>query len=176
MKALLIIDVQAGLCEGKYKAFDVEGLIERINLVSQRARAAGLPVVLVQHEEKDEGFIYGSADWQLGEGLVTADDDLHLRKTFGNAFKETRLHEMLQDLGVSELIVCGMQSDFCVDATVHGAVALGYYAVTLIADGHSTLDAEGLTAAQIIAQRNEALSQLTGVSLRTVDEVLRGGA
>ena len=169
-KALLIIDVQAGLCVGKYKAFDVEGLIERINSVSARARTAGLPVVLVQHEEQDEGFVHGSADWQLGESLVTADSDLRLRKTFGDAFKETRLHEMLQELGVSELIVCGMQSDFCVDATVRGAVALGY-PLTLISDGHSTLDSEGLTAAQIIAQRNEALAQHRGVQLRRAAEI-----
>ena len=169
-KALLIIDVQAGLCVGKYQAFEVEGLIARINSVSTRAREEGLPVVLVQHEEKDEGFVYGSADWQLGEGLLTADSDLRIRKTFGDAFKQTRLHEMLQELGVSELIACGMQSDFCVSATVRGAVALGY-PVTLISDGHSTLDADGLSAAQIIEQCNETLAQLQGVQLRRATEI-----
>jgi len=168
-KALLIIDVQAGLCVGKYKAFDVDALIGRINGVSQRAREDGLPVVLVQHEE-DEGFVYGSDAWRLGEGLLTAPSDLHVRKTFSNAFKETRLHEMLQELGLSELIVCGMQSDFCVDATVHGAVALGYR-VTLVSDGHSTLDSDGLAAAQIIGQRNQTLAQLKGVQLRRAAEI-----
>jgi nicotinamidase-related amidase len=130
-------------------------------------------VVLVQHEE-DEDFVYGSDAWQLGEGLTTADSDLRVRKTYGNAFKETRLHELLQELAVGELIVCGMQSDFCVDATVRGAVALGY-PVTLISDGHSTLDSEGRTAAQIIAQRNEALSQLASVCVAAADEVVQRG-
>ena len=41
--AVLVIDVQQGLCEGEGKAFDCEGLINRINLVTSKARAAGAP-------------------------------------------------------------------------------------------------------------------------------------
>jgi nicotinamidase-related amidase len=57
------------------------------------------------------------------------------------------------------VIACGLQSEFCVDSTVRRALALGY-PVTLVADGHSTLDSGGLTAAQITAHHNTTLANM----------------
>jgi hypothetical protein len=48
--ALLIIDVQQGLCEGEGQAFASAPLMDRINTVAQKMRQAGLPVVFIQHE------------------------------------------------------------------------------------------------------------------------------
>jgi nicotinamidase-related amidase len=48
--ALLVIDVQRGLCEGEHSAFESSKVIDRINIVSAKARAAGVPVVFIQHE------------------------------------------------------------------------------------------------------------------------------
>lgn len=50
--ALLIIDVQQALCSGKYEAFEVQRVVERINLVSRMFRDAGAPVVVIQHESE----------------------------------------------------------------------------------------------------------------------------
>ena len=41
--ALLVIDVQRALCTGKYATFDAAGVIERINIAVERARAANVP-------------------------------------------------------------------------------------------------------------------------------------
>ncbi len=43
-----------------------------------------------------------------------------------NSFFNTDLHENLQEQGVKELIVCGMMSHMCIDATVRSAVEHGY--------------------------------------------------
>lgn len=48
--ALLIIDVQQGLCEGEHSAFESADVISRINRVSAKARAAGIPVIFIQHD------------------------------------------------------------------------------------------------------------------------------
>jgi len=50
--ALLVIDVQQGLCEGEHDAFASQQVIDRINKVSEKARAAGAVVVFIQHESK----------------------------------------------------------------------------------------------------------------------------
>jgi len=57
------------------------------------------------------------------------------------------------------LVVCGLQSEFCVDSTVRAALAQGY-AVTLVKDGHSTLANGVLSAAQISAHHNATLAHL----------------
>jgi nicotinamidase-related amidase len=48
--ALLIIDMQHALCSGEEAAFGIDHVIEKINALSGRARAAGSPVILIQHE------------------------------------------------------------------------------------------------------------------------------
>jgi nicotinamidase-related amidase len=153
--ALLVIDVQHALCTGRWAAFDIDQVIARINKLSEGARAAKLPVVLVQHEEEDGPLAHGSEGWQLDARLQQDDSDLRIRKRTPNSFHGTDLHGLLQGRGVSRLVVCGLQSEFCVDTTVRQALPLGYD-VVLVADAHSTMDTEALSAAQISAHHNEA--------------------
>jgi nicotinamidase-related amidase len=63
--ALLIIDMQQALCVGEYAAYDIGQIIVRVNAVMAQARATGVPVVLIQHEEGDGPLKHGSADWRF---------------------------------------------------------------------------------------------------------------
>lgn len=166
--ALLIVDVQTALCQGQYETHDRAGTVDRINALSSAWRSAGRPVVLIQHEEPGSEFARGGPDWQLWRELLTAPEDLLSAKTVRNAFEGTELHARLQALGVDSVVVCGMQSEFCVNSTARGAHALGY-AVTIVEDGHTTLDDKGHTAAEITARINNGLLELTGVRLARAD-------
>jgi nicotinamidase-related amidase len=158
--ALLIIDVQQGLCAGKYECFDIQRVIENINGLSSRAREACVPVIFIQHEE-DELLKHGSEDWQLADGLETSPQDLRVRKTTPDSFYQTNLQKLLLKEEVERLIICGLQTDYCVNATVRQARELGYD-VALAADAHSTVDNGNLTAEDIIAEHNKDLAHLTG--------------
>jgi len=156
--ALLVIDVQHLLCNGDEAAHDIEQVIERINGVAAKARAAGVPVFMIQHE--DAGPLrHGSEGWQLDRRLSVQPDDLRVRKTASDSFHHTELQALLQGRGVERLVVCGLQSDFCVDSTVRRALALGY-PVVLVSDAHTTMDNAVLTAAQIAAHHTTTLSHL----------------
>lgn len=163
--ALLIIDIQRALCSGEWAAFDIDRVIQRINGVSAKARAAGLPVVLIQHEESEGPLQFDSEGWQLADGLVTHADDLRVRKTATDSFHATELHALLQQRGIEHVIVCGLQSEFCVDSSVRGALALGY-AVSLVTDAHSTVDNGVLTAAQISAHHTVTLANVSSYARR----------
>ena len=157
MKALLVIDVQKGIyADEGGTVYAGEALLTAINGLIGAARAAGCPVVFVHHEA--EWLTAGSPAWELVDGLDTGDDaDLHSRKRHGSAFHDTGLEQTLRGMGVDELIVCGLQSEFCVDSTVRHAYTLGF-TVTLVADAHSTWDSASLTAAQIIEHHNRVLA------------------
>jgi nicotinamidase-related amidase len=158
--ALLVIDVQQILCSGDYPAFGIERVIDRINAVSRKARAAGVLVVVVQHETVGGGGMdYGTDGWKLAPELDTHTSDVLLRKAASDAFHGTELQAVLQARRIARLVICGLQSDFCVDSTTRRALALGY-PVTLVSDGHSTLDNGVLTAAQISAHHNQTLAHL----------------
>ncbi len=172
--ALLIVDVQTAICSGRWAAFDIERVVERIDGLAERARAAAVPAILIQHEEAEGPMQHGSPGWQLFERLTVQPDDIRLRKTAPDSFLRTGLHTLLQTLGVDRLVVCGLQSEFCIDSTVRGALAHGY-PVTLVADAHSTLDNGVLTAAQISAHHNATLANMDSfgprVTLRAAAEI-----
>lgn len=162
--ALLVIDVQTALCTGRWAAHEVDAVIARINLAASQARAAGAPVLLIQHED-DELLRHGSPGWQIDERVAVAAGDVHLRKTATDSFHKTDLHERLQALGVTDLVICGLQSDFCVDTTTRRALALGY-PIQLLADAHSTVSNGVLEAAQIIAHHQVTLCNIESFGVR----------
>lgn len=156
--ALLIIDVQQGLCEGPGAAWQAPQLIGRINQLAQAARAAGAPVVWIQHEAQNE-LQYGSPPWQLADGLAPAPQDLRMRKTTPDSFNRTDLEALLRQRGVDTLIICGMHTEFCVDTTIRRALALGW-PVLLAADGHTSAGNAVLSAEQVIAHHNATLTNI----------------
>ena len=163
--ALLVIDVQQALCSGEYKAFESERVIERINSVARRARSVGAPVIMVQHESQGGPLDFGTEGWRLANGLDVLATDILLRKKATDSFHQTEPHAILQDRGIKDLVICGLQSEFCVDTTTRRALALGY-PVVLVADGHSTLNNSVLSASQISAHHNETLANISSFGPR----------
>ncbi|HET7621966.1 MAG TPA: cysteine hydrolase family protein [Gemmatimonadaceae bacterium] len=172
--ALLIIDVQRALCTGDEQVYGIDAIIDRINSLSCRARAASAPVVFVQHEEDEGAFRSGTAGWELAHGLVTAPDDLRVSKTTPNSFHRTELQQLLQKRGVERVVICGLQTEYCVDTTLRQALALGYR-VVLASDAHSTVDSV-LMAAQIIAHHNHTFRNMNSfgpvIEVRPTAEVV----
>ena len=165
--ALLIIDVQQALCSGEYEAFEAGGVIERINHVSRQFRQRGAPVVVIQHEAPGTLFAHDSPGWQLAPRLEVAPTDIRIRKATPDSFHRTDLQAQLLARDVRQLVICGLQSEFCVDTTTRRALALGY-PVQLVADGHSTCDNGVLSAAQISAHHNHTLANMTSFGPRAV--------
>ncbi len=87
-----------------------------------------------------------------------------------NAFEGTRLRQTLQTKNMTHLIIAGMQTEMCVDATCHAAIQQ-QYAVTVIADAHSTFSDESLSAEDSIAQHNTQWAQTMTVKQSTDNDV-----
>lgn len=159
-RAVLVIDVQQAFRDGEHQAVDVERVIRNINAVTRAARAKRVPVIFVQHESPSGPFAHGSPTWQLPADLCVEGEDHQVRKTASDSFHASALEGLLRGLGATELVVCGIQSDFCVDSTVRRALALGFD-VRLVEDAHTTLDNGVLTAAQITAHHTKTLTSMS---------------
>lgn len=152
MKALLVVDMQVACFEGEPPRYDEAGRVHRINALAEAMRAQGL-VIFIRHTEPSGAFAHGSPGWQVLPSLVTTPGDCLVEKTACDAFLETNLDDLLKQRGVTELVVCGCATDFCVDTTVRAAGAHGY-AVTVAGDAHTTRDRPHLCATKIIEHHN----------------------
>lgn len=163
--AVVVIDVQSGLFEPIPQPFEGGEIIERINRLTGRARKAGVPVIFVQHEGPAGLLAYGSEGWQLAAGLAVRDVDYKVRKTTPDSFLRTDLQDILAADGVTDLIICGYASEFCVDTTTRRAAALGY-TVQLVADGHTTHDKKHASAREIRVHHNATLQDIASFGPR----------
>ena len=150
--ALLVIDVQRDVVANAFRRNEVVANIEHL---VESARKAEVPIIWVQHS--DDELVKGSEGWAYVDELHIADDELVVHKQFGDSFEGTNLDELLQELAIEQLIVCGAQTDACIRSTLHGAIARGYNAM-LVSDAHTTDDCTWatppLSAEQVIAHTN----------------------
>lgn len=170
--ALLVIDLQRGAFDGvRCPPVDEAGaLIRNARALIDAARRSGTPIVFVQHcEGAEEPFEEGTAHWLLHEALVPAPGDLMLKKYASSSFENTELDAWLAERDVRNVVLCGLQSEFCVSNTARGALALGY-AVRVARDGHGTWPSNGRTAVEIKSEADVALGRV-GVELRATDEL-----
>lgn len=151
-KALLVIDVQVGVVQDAYER---DAKLANISLAVDKARAAGVPVVWVQHS--DEELAINSDAWQLHPAMKPADGEEVVHKTYRSSFIETNLESVLEKLNAGHLIICGAETNNCVRHTSHTALDRGYD-VTLIGDAHTTTGFEWngfvVDAARVIDEQN----------------------
>ena len=166
-QAVLVIDVQRGPFAPEPRPFESELVLGRINAITTRARESGVPVVFVHHENAVDELEHGSANWQLEPSLVTAPSDVTLRKTTPDAFLRTDLSELLTKWNVTQLVICGYATEFCVDTTTRRAMALGY-AVVLASDAHTTHGKAHATGAQIREHHNATLANIQSFGPRVI--------
>ena len=165
--ALVIIDVQNAILRGLGGARSAEiqrafeAVVARIAALQGRARAASVPVILVQHDgEPGHRLAAGSEGWLIRGELVPHPGEAVVHKKSCDSFFETDLAGQLAARGIEpgtgRLVIAGCMTEYCVDTTCRRAVSLGYD-VTLAADAHMTADSGGLTFEQIIAHHNALL-------------------
>ena len=146
--ALLVIDVQMNMFE-PLEVTHADAVLARIQGVIQAARAAGTHVIYFQFiGDPATSEETGSPGWQLHPAVAPQPGDIIIQKEVDDSFAGTPLQIILDALGVRRLVLVGMQSEYCIDATARRAHALGY-AVVVPADAHSTFDAGGTLIEQI---------------------------
>ena len=83
----------------------------------------------------------GSSDGQVIDELAVGEDEIILPKSSSSVFISTHIDYVLRNLGVRQLVICGLLTDQCVESAVRDACDLGYL-VTLVTDACATYSQE----------------------------------
>jgi nicotinamidase-related amidase len=161
--ALLVIDTQVNMFDPEMPVYNAARILDTIQDLVRRAREDDIPVIYVRNNggpgQPDEP---GTPGWEIHPSVVPQADTCVVDKFSPDAFADTSLQRELTALGVGRLILTGMQTEMCIQATTRKAVELGY-AVTVVADGHTTFDFPEVTAKETIAKYNIELSTIADV-------------
>ena len=158
--ALLIIDMQEALVPVIWQG---DELASRIAVLAQSARNRHVPVIFIQQTgPADSPLDLDRSGWQLSTKLGVQPADLRLRKTATDSFFATDLADLLAARDVDTVVITGVATDYCVDATAQSALSHGLN-VVLVSDGHAPAvrgnPQAGLSAEQIRDHYNWVLSQ-----------------
>jgi nicotinamidase-related amidase len=154
--ALLVIDVQSALIASADRGAEV---LAAIRSLIKRARAAGIPIIHLQHcHSTFKPMMKGAEGWQFHPDVAPQPGELVIEKTASDGFYQTPLRADLERLAIERLIICGLQTEFCVDATCRAAFSRGFE-IVLAADAHGTTDAVA-PASVVVQHHNYALANL----------------
>ncbi|MFC7682143.1 cysteine hydrolase family protein [Paenibacillus sp. GCM10028914] len=166
-KALIVIDMQimpfVWKDYGGKPLSNEQELIEHTKNLLTKARRANAPVFYILYTEKgDSPRAENQPLWQVHPEVAPYENDIQIIKYHADSFLNTDLEKELRNRGITNLVFCGVQTEYCVDATVKSAYSLGF-TCELASDVHSTYDYENLSAEQIIIHHNHILSTLSAV-------------
>ena len=122
--ALLVIDIQNFYFPGgRSELVEPVQAAEKAAAAIAHARAESNPVIYIQHKS--------SAGMEINDLVKPAPGEAIFVKEEVNSFLGTGLAEHIKGLGVDTLVICGMQTQMCVEAAVRAASDLGYYVFLL---------------------------------------------
>jgi nicotinamidase-related amidase len=174
---LLVIDLQNDYFPGgAYPLVGSDDAVAVARTVLDRVRAAGVPVVHMQHvwDAPDAEFMRpGTPGIEIHPLAQPADGEILIQKEHPNSFLGTGLAAKLEELGTDRLVVLGMMTSMCVDASVRAALDLGF-ATTVVADacaapdlsyGDRVVDGASVHTAFLAAMRDAGADVVTAAEL-----------
>ncbi len=135
--ALILIDIQNDYFPGgKYELFHSEQALTCVERALKEYRSRELPIYFIQHVNLKQDAAFFSPNTkgvEIHQTITPRSDEKVLVKHYPDAFIETGLSDELQKQGISQLVICGMMSQMCIDTTVRAAQSYGL-SVTLLSD------------------------------------------
>ncbi len=122
---LLIVDVQTALVQGH--PYHGEKMIGNIKSLISFCRKNQVEVIYVRHDGgTGDELEYNSSGWQIEKEVEPLDGEMIFDKRYNSAFKSTGLKEHLDHRNIKNIILVGMQTEYCIDATCKTAFEYGY--------------------------------------------------
>ena len=143
--ALLLIDIQNDYFDGgKMELVEPERAADHAKLILDRFRHDGLPIIHIQHIATSPAatfFLPDTTGVDINEKVLPLPTEKKIIKHFPNSFRETELLEYLKENKIETLVICGMMTHMCIDATTRAAKDYGFNCL-LIGDACATRDLE----------------------------------
>ncbi|MBN2898116.1 MAG: cysteine hydrolase [Clostridia bacterium] len=168
---LLVVDTQQLITTENLYAFDQ--FVTNVKTIIHQARAHQIELIYVRHDDGEGSELTkGKAGFEIYEAFQPLADEKIFDKRVNSAFKDTGLLDYLKSLGEKEIVMVGLQTDYCMDATVKCGFEHGFN-IIIPAYSNTTVDNDFMTAEQGYRYYNEMMWHGRYASCLPMETVLK---
>ena len=150
---LLVVDTQKAITNNALYQFEL--FESRVKALINQARQNGIEVVYVRHDDgAGNELTKGNVSFEIYDGFKPIDGEIIFNKNVNSAFRDTGLIEYLRQKEESTIIIVGLQTDYCIDATIKAGFEHGFKMIAP-ANTNSTVDNQYMSAEQTYRYYNE---------------------
>ena len=122
---LIVIDIQKGITDERL--YDFTGFLKNVSSIIDAARKNSVEVIYVQHDDgPGTGFSIGDVDFEIADQVAPKAEEKIFVKEINSCFGNKELTAYLDKQKEKELIIVGLQTNICIDASVKSAFERGY--------------------------------------------------
>ncbi len=168
---LLVVDTQKLITTEKLYNFDM--FVSNVKTLIGKAREQQIEVIYIRHDDGENGdLIKGTEGFEIYEGFKPVEGEQIFDKKVNSPFRGTGLLEYLKYKGEKEIIVTGLQTDYCIDATVKCGFEHGFHMI-VPAGANTTVDNDFMVAEESYKYYNEFIWPRRYAECISVEEVIR---
>jgi len=167
---LLVIDVQKLIVTESLYKFDL--FVSNIKKLICAARKNKIEVIYVRHDDGEGSELTkGTDEFEIYDEFKPFPKEKIFDKSVNSAFRDTGLLDYLKNKNEKEVIIVGLQSDYCIDATVKCGFEHGFK-ITVPTYANSTVDNDFMTSEQSYKYYNEYMWKNRYASCISMDETI----
>ena len=150
---LLVVDMQKCLVDEEL--YDYDSFVEKTAKLIDAARKNRVEVIYVQHDAgPGSGLSAGDDGFEIADQVAPKENEKVFVKTINSCFGNPEFREYMEQQEDKRLMIIGLQTNYCIDATVKSAFERGYEVI--IPEGtNSTFDNDYMTGETTVRYYNE---------------------
>lgn len=150
---LLVVDTQRLITNNSLYKFEL--FENRVKTLIKQARDNGIEVIYIRHDDgAGSNLTKGTDGFEIYDEFKPADGELVFDKNVNSPFHGTGLLEYLRKKQEDTIIIVGLQTDYCIDATIKCGFEHGFK-MLVPANTNSTFDNDFMSAETTYKYYNE---------------------
>ncbi|MBN7575970.1 amidohydrolase [Clostridium sp. 2-1] len=168
---LLVVDTQKLITNERLYNFNA--FVSNVEKIISEARKNDIEVIYIRHDDgPGSELTKGTDGFEVYEKFQPINDEKIFDKKVNSAFKGTGLLEYLMDKDEKDIIIVGIQTDLCVDATIKCGFEHGFNMI-VPAYANTTVDNKFMSAEQTYKYYNEFIWDGRYAEYISMDETIR---
>ena len=168
---MLLIDTQELITTDKLFRYDE--FIHNVKRLIDTARENNIEVIFVRHDDGEgTALTKGTEGFEIYHEFSPTENEMIFDKTVNSPFRDSGLLEYLKEKKIQTLIVTGLQTDYCIDATVKCGFEHGFK-VIVPEYANSTFDNGFMSAENTYRYYNEFMWKNRYAKCVSVNETVK---